>query len=105
MPNIKVAGDMEGFGLVCLEASICGATVFASDIEGISDAIIHQKNGVLLPPEQENCWISEIKNTLEHPSLLKNRSEEFQAYSLGNYSWDKMVRAYFNLFQSLIAHS
>jgi phosphatidylinositol alpha-1,6-mannosyltransferase len=105
MPNIKVAGDMEGFGLVCLEASICGATVFASDIEGISDAIIHQKNGILIPPEQEICWISEIKNTLEHPSLLKNRSEEFQAYSLGHYSWDKMVRAYFNLFQSLIAHS
>ena len=105
MPNIKVPGDMEGFGLVCLEASICGATVFASDIEGISDAIIHQKNGVLLPPEQENYWISEIKNTLEHPSLLKNRSEEFQAYSLGHYSWDKMVRAYFNLFQSLIKHS
>lgn len=104
MPNIKVAGDMEGFGLVCLEASICGATVFASDIEGISDAIIHQKNGVLLPSEQENCWISEIKDALENPSLLKNRSEEFQSYSLAHYSWDKMAQAYFNLFERLIKH-
>lgn len=102
MPNIKVEGDMEGFGLVCLEASICGATVFASDIEGISDAIIHQQNGILLPTENADRWILEIKNALDQPSLLKSKSEEFQAYSLAHYSWDKMVKAYFNLFESLI---
>jgi glycosyltransferase involved in cell wall biosynthesis len=49
MPNIKVDGDMEGFGLVCLEACLCGATVYASDIDGIPDAIHQGKNGFLLP--------------------------------------------------------
>lgn len=102
MPNIKVEGDMEGFGLVCLEASICGATVFASDIEGISDAIIHQKNGILVTAGQEQHWISEIRKALEHPSLLKSKSKEFQAYSLKHYSWDKMAKGYFNLFQHLM---
>ncbi|MNL44553.1 GDP-mannose-dependent alpha-(1-6)-phosphatidylinositol monomannoside mannosyltransferase [compost metagenome] len=102
MPNIKVDGDMEGFGLVCLEASICGATVFASDLEGISDAIVHQKNGFLIPTEKADRWISEIKDALDDPLLLQNRSKEFQAYSLQHYSWEKMSKAYFSLFQDII---
>ncbi|MEN5234899.1 glycosyltransferase family 4 protein [Sphingobacterium faecium] len=102
MPNIKVDGDMEGFGLVSLEASICGATVFASDLEGISDAIVHQKNGFLLPTGEADRWISEIKDALDDPLLLQNRSKEFQAYSLQHYSWEKMSKAYFALFQHII---
>ncbi|MDR1601380.1 MAG: glycosyltransferase [Tannerella sp.] len=50
MPNIPVEGDMEGFGLVCLEASACGTLVFAADIDGIPDAVRNGKNGFLLPP-------------------------------------------------------
>jgi len=102
MPNINVDGDMEGFGLVCLEASICGAPVFASDLEGISDAIVDQKNGFLLPTEDADRWIMQIKVALDDPSLLKNRSKEFQAYSLQHYSWEKMSKAYFYLFQHII---
>ena len=49
MPNIKDAGDMEGFGLVALEASVQGKTVLASGIEGITDAVHDNKNGYLLP--------------------------------------------------------
>ncbi|ULT24158.1 glycosyltransferase [Sphingobacterium sp. E70] len=33
MPNIHVPGDMEGFGLVCLEASSAGAVVVASELK------------------------------------------------------------------------
>jgi len=48
MPNIEVQGDMEGFGIVALEASLAGTLIVASGIEGIKDAIIDQKNGLLL---------------------------------------------------------
>ncbi|UIR55358.1 glycosyltransferase family 4 protein [Sphingobacterium sp. SRCM116780] len=102
MPNIQVEGDMEGFGLVCLEASICGATVFAADIEGIRDAIVDYKNGFLLPSEEASVWVDCIHVALENPSLLKTRSEGFQQYSLQHYSWDKMTQDYFTSFQVIL---
>src|SRR5688500_2614734 len=39
MPNVRVAGDMEGFGLVMVEAGLCGLPVIASRIEGIADVV------------------------------------------------------------------
>ncbi|MEJ0072837.1 MAG: glycosyltransferase [Candidatus Saccharibacteria bacterium] len=39
MPNIPVANDIEGFGLVATEASSCGTPVIGSDLEGIKDAV------------------------------------------------------------------
>src|SRR5690606_1075671 len=34
MPNIHVPGDLEGFGVVMLEAGICGLPIVAADLEG-----------------------------------------------------------------------
>jgi len=39
MPNIVVPGDMEGFGVVMLEAGACGLPTLAADLEGIRDVI------------------------------------------------------------------
>lgn len=48
MPNRSVHGDMEGFGLVALEASAVGTPVVAADIEGLRDAVLDGETGVLV---------------------------------------------------------
>lgn len=63
MPNIKVEGDMEGFGLVALAAILAGTVVFAAGHEGITDAIHHQSNGFLLPSGDVQQWVTSIKPT------------------------------------------
>jgi phosphatidylinositol alpha-1,6-mannosyltransferase len=100
MPNIKVDGDMEGFGLVCLEAVMAGATVFAADIDGIPDAIQDGKNGYLLPSGNAEAWASRLNEVINSDSVNQNR-ESFRQYTIANFSWEKMVRSYFDLFQSL----
>ena len=47
-PNIKVAGDMEGFGISVIEAASCEIPVIASNIEGLKDAIKDGQNGFLV---------------------------------------------------------
>lgn len=47
-PTFLIPGDVEGFGLVALEASMRGTYILASGIDGITDAVIN-KNGTLLP--------------------------------------------------------
>ncbi|NIJ54507.1 glycosyltransferase family 4 protein [Dyadobacter arcticus] len=101
MPNVSVNGDMEGFGLVCLEAALAGATVFAANIDGIPDAIQHEKNGFLLPIEDSNIWASKLNKLIANPEGFEAHKMNFQQFTMDNYSWEKMVKAYYELFLSL----
>lgn len=103
MPNIPYEGDMEGFGLVCLEAALCGATVFASDIDGIPDAIHHKKNGILLPPAVSSEWINMLNNVVTSVAGYGLNRDDVIQYTLDNFSWDKMVRSYYEHFTGLVA--
>jgi glycosyltransferase involved in cell wall biosynthesis len=98
MPNLPVYGDMEGFGLVCLEACLCGATVFAANIDGIPDAIHHQKNGYLLPADNAEIWAATLQRFLQQDT---SHNTEAIAYTKEHFSWDKMVKAYYEAFLSL----
>ncbi|MEM6965518.1 MAG: glycosyltransferase family 4 protein [Bacteroidota bacterium] len=102
MPNVKKAGDAEGFGLVALEASIRKATVLASNLEGIPEAIKDQKNGYLLPSANAEIWIEKIHWLLNSPKELQVQATQFQKYTLENYSWEKMTRGYLKVFQAII---
>lgn len=101
MPNIKIEGDMEGFGLVCLEACLCGATVFASNIDGITDAIQDGKNGVLLPAEDADAWATTLNRMLENPDAVRVASSK--AYTLEHFGWGKMAAGYLVAFRELVA--
>lgn len=101
MPNIKVEGDMEGFGLVALEAILAGTVVFAAGHEGITDAIHDQLNGFLLPSGDEQQWVARLNHHLEHPISEENKTA-FQQYTLQHYSWEKMVSEYYQWFQIII---
>ena len=98
MPNIQVAGDAEGFGLVALEASVNGTPVLASAIEGITCAVMDGKNGFLVPAENEVMWIDRIHSLLSDRTHLKAFGESAKTYTIGNYAWTKMVDGYLKVF-------
>ena len=58
MPNIVVPGDMEGFGIVMLEAGACGLPTLAADLEGIRDVIDEGINGWFAPTEDADAFAS-----------------------------------------------
>ncbi len=98
MPNIKVMGDAEGFGLVALEASVNGTPVIASSLEGITCAVIDGKNGFLVPPENEGAWIEKIHAILSDTSHLKEFGELAKQFTITNFAWKKMVDGYLTVF-------
>ena len=101
MPNVSVQGDMEGFGLVALEAVLCGCFVFAANQEGITDAIYDNKNGYLLPAENANVWIETLTAFIQNPpndGLL----QRYQEFTLNQFSWDKMAKEYHQWFNSIL---
>lgn len=101
MPNIEVPGDMEGFGLVCLEASTAGTIVVASELEGITSAVTHNCNGLLLASKNQNAWVEQLQAILEDPAYYKKLSFQFKQNTLKQYSWDIMARSYCQSFVDL----
>ncbi len=102
MPNIKMPGDAEGFGLVALEASLREAVVLASNLEGIPEAIQDSKNGFLLPSAEPGIWTHKIKSLFKNSQALKTHSQSFKTFTLNNYSWQKMVDGYLDVFSILL---
>lgn len=100
MANIPVANDVEGFGLVALEAASCGTMVVASELEGIQDAIIDGKNGTLVPPQNADKYVEVITQEIAKPRLTRQTVRD---YTLTNYAWTKAAEQYAALMQQLAA--
>jgi glycosyltransferase involved in cell wall biosynthesis len=98
MPNIPAKGDMEGFGLIALEAASCGLPVVAADLEGIRDVIQNDENGFKVEPGNPQGFTEKIKELLENDETRRAFGERARQYTLENYGWDKTAREYVGVF-------
>jgi phosphatidylinositol alpha-1,6-mannosyltransferase len=92
-PNIAVPGDMEGFGLVTIEAAMRGTPVVAADLEGIKDAVVNGRTGVLLTPEDAGEWASKVTELLGDLTRLATLGAEYRAEAESLYGEQTMGRA------------
>ncbi len=105
MPNIKIKGDFEGFGMVALEASSAALPVLASNIEGIPDAVHNEKNGFLVRSGDATSFHLAIKGLFEDKTRLKEFGKEAREYTVKNFSWDRVALLYVEAFKKLIEES
>jgi len=66
-PNVATPGDMEGFGLVLVEATKRGTPVVASALEGMSDAVADGEAGVLCAPGDVDAWREAVGRLVADP--------------------------------------
>ena len=103
MPNIPVAQDVEGFGLTALEAGWYGKAVVVADIEGLRDAVQHEKNGWHVPAGDRQAWLSALTTLLESPQLRARLGLNAQTYLQKHNNVDAMCKAYLEIFNALAA--
>lgn len=103
MPNIKVPGDMEGFGVVMLEANLRNTPVVASDLEGIVDVVEPGVNGYRINPGDSLNFASTIDRVLK--SELMSLSETCRNYVLEHFTWEKVSKRYIHYLQNVIVKS
>ena len=99
MPNIPVKGDMEGFGIVLLEANQRGLPAIASDLEGIRDVIVQGVNGYRVPHSEPALFARKIDDVLE--SELEKLSFSAREYVLNHFSWDSVVEQYLKFLEEI----
>ena len=102
MPNRTVPGDMEGFGIVALEAAIRGVPVVATGIEGVIDAVIHDENGLCVPEGDVAAMVKIIKALLDDPERLSSLSLKAMKYTRTHFSSSVIHGRYEKIFNDLL---
>ena len=103
MPNIPVEGDMEGFGIVLLEANMARTPAVAADLEGIKDVIAQGENGYRVPTLDADQFARQVHD------MLSNKLEHFSAqtrkYVLEQFSWSRVAQQYIDFLHTIIPRS
>jgi len=100
MPNIPIPGDMEGFGIVLLEANLAGTPAVAADLEGIKDVIENGKNGYKIEVRDSKSFSNKIDTLIEKD--LNKLSISSRDYVLENFTWNKVAQQYISYLGSVI---
>ena len=105
MPNRTVEGDMEGFGMVALEASIRGVPVIATGIEGITDAVINGENGYCVPEGDRAGMVMIINELLSNPRRLAELGRTAIDSAQKRFSLENVAGRYKKIFDDLMAEN
>jgi len=99
MPNIHVPGDIEGFGVVMLEAGMCGMPVLAADLEGISDVVREGENGHLVPSRDAAAFERAVLAWLGDRARLAAASRAAARWTARTYSWEGIADRFVEIFR------
>jgi glycosyltransferase involved in cell wall biosynthesis len=94
----------ESFGLVKAEAMASGVPVVCFDIEGVEKIAIHKENGYLAKYKDSEDLINGLNYILNlSQSELKLMSEKSKERIRNNFSMEKMVDNYIEIYKKLIS--
>ncbi|MDP2450422.1 MAG: glycosyltransferase family 4 protein [Polaromonas sp.] len=65
----------EGFGTVVIEAAAMGVPTVGSAIYGLTDAVVHEETGLLVPPKNSGALATALHRMLESKSLRTGMGE------------------------------
>jgi len=101
MPSVKKKESVEGFGLVFLEANIFKVPVIGTLSGGIKEAIIHEKTGFLIEPDDRDSLVEKISFLYDNKEKKIEMGEYGQKRVISSFNWDEIINQYFKLFKEL----
>lgn len=97
MPNVPVNGDMEGFGVVMLEAGLGGLPVIGSRLEGIRDVISEGSNGHFIEPGNAWDFSEAIMRYVYSEAELEHASHRAMHHVRDTFSWKAVADRYIDV--------
>jgi len=92
MPSRDLRGQpIEGFGLVYLEANLCGLPVVAGDTGGVADAVVDGETGLLVNPEDPAAIASATVRLLRDPDWAAQLAATGRARVLEEFTWQQVA--------------
>lgn len=92
----------EGLPISIIEAMAAGLPVVGTNVEGIRDVIIPNVNGFLVEIDDIQGLKNSLFSLLRDDSLRRRMGEESRKIAWSNYSLNRVISEYQNLFLSLL---
>jgi glycosyltransferase involved in cell wall biosynthesis len=93
----------EGLPLALLEAMSTGLPCIVSDVEGTSDAIQHEANGLRCHPSHLQAWQAGVAALAESPALCRRLGDAARASWEHQFSLDSMTRATLRVYEAVVS--
>jgi len=95
MPSRIEKKSVEGFGISFTEAASCGVGSIGGKDGGASDAIVHNKTGLICDGNDLNSIYDSVVNFFSNENYIKfgKNAQEFSK----KFHWDKVVKNYIKL--------
>ncbi len=110
VPDLMAAADIfvmpslwEGLPLAVLEAMQMGVCVVASETSGIPEAIINEKDGLLVPPGDATALACSVGRVIRDSELRNRLAKEGKDRAMREFTIDAMTDAYESLYRSACA--
>jgi phosphatidylinositol alpha-1,6-mannosyltransferase len=91
MPSRSDPPDVEGFGIVFLEAAACERPVVAARAGGIPDAVADGVTGMLVPPGDAGALARELAALLGDEARRAELGRRGRERVLADFTWDRVV--------------
>jgi glycosyltransferase involved in cell wall biosynthesis len=92
----------EGLPISLIEAMAAGLSIVGTDVEGIRDVIISNKNGILVKTGDVDGLKNALQTVIKNETLRKKFAEESRILVNNTFSLDTCVKQYQNLFLTVI---
>jgi phosphatidylinositol alpha-1,6-mannosyltransferase len=94
LPALAAKEDVEGFGIVLLEAAAAAKPTVAMRIGGIPDAVEHGKGGVLVSPGDYDEFTEVLITLLRDDELRRTLGRYGSNWVQEKFAWPKIIARY-----------
>ncbi len=99
---IDSKGDTEGLGVVLLEAMTCFKPVVGSNVGGITDIIIPEKSGILVPQKDPKAIANAVHLIFSEHEMAKKLAVSGYEYIQGAFSWESVTKKFNDVYKLVL---
>jgi glycosyltransferase involved in cell wall biosynthesis len=110
VPQILAAADLlvlpsfsEGLPLVILEAMAVGKPVIATSVGGVSEIVIHEETGLLVPVGDASALAEAIFEMVQNPDSASEMGRKGLEIVKENFSVEKMRQEIFDIYDRVLS--
>ncbi len=97
LPNRTVEGDIEGFGIVLLEAQACGRPVLAGDSGGTAETMRVGETGRVACCDEAADVARAVADMLADRAALDRMGEAARRWAAGHFGWESLSRQVYEI--------